>query len=288
MTAELLDQHPSVPEGRGVANRAVRLVAENVTLWLSAAVLLTVIVWSLAPSWFTDNDPYTGVTADRLQPPSADHLLGTDQIGRDLLTRIIYGASASVTSAIIAVAIALLAGSVIGLLSGFIGSWVDPVLSRVVDVLLAIPSFLLAIITVSALGFATVNVAIATGVSAVAVFARLMRSEVLRVKHLSFIESTYLIGGTRPYVLIRHILPNSYRSVFHLAVLQFGLAIIVISGLAFLGYGDPPPSSEWGLLVADGKEYMKRYPWLVFAPAAVIAVTVLSLYRISRLFGERT
>lgn len=287
MTTEALGHSKAQPSAPATPNRSVRVVAGNATLWLSTAVLFTIALWSVAPNWFTDDDPYTGITTDRLQPPSAEHLLGTDQIGRDLLTRIVYGASASVTSAIIAVAIALLAGSLIGLLSGFIGSWVDPALSRVVDVLLAIPGFLLAIITVSALGFATVNVAIATGVSAVAVFARLMRSEVMRVKHLSFIESSYLIGGTKPYVLIRHILPNAYRSVFHLAVLQFGLAIIVISGLAFLGYGDPPPSSEWGLLVADGKEYMKRYPWLVFAPAGVIAVTVLSLYRISRIFGER-
>jgi peptide/nickel transport system permease protein len=288
MTVQAIGDVPVTRDGDGLSRGVLRRVAGNATLWLSAAVLLTVALWSVAPGWFTEHDPYTGITVNRLQPPSAEHLFGTDQIGRDLLTRIVYGASASVSSAIIAVAIALFAGSVIGLLSGFIGSWVDPVLTRVVDVLLAIPSFLLAIITVSALGFATVNVAIATGVSAVAVFARVMRSEVLRIKHLSFIESSYLIGGTKHYVLIRHVLPNAYRSVFHLAVLQFGLAIIVISGLAFLGYGDPPPSSEWGLLVADGKEYMKRYPWLVFAPAAVIAVTVLSLYRISRIFGDRT
>jgi peptide/nickel transport system permease protein len=155
------------------------------------------------------------------------------------------------------------------------------VLGRLVDTLLAIPQFLLAVVIVSALGFETINAAVATGVASVAIFARLMRAEVLKVRHNVFIESSYLQGGSRGYVLFRHVLPNAYPSVLALAVLQLGNAIILIAALAFLGYGSPPPASDWGLLVSDGQSYQIA-PWLVYAPAIVIVITVLSINRISR------
>ncbi|MET1074142.1 MAG: ABC transporter permease, partial [Umezawaea sp.] len=164
---------------------------------------------------------------------------------------------------------------------GFLGGWVDVGLARVVDVLLAIPSFLLAVVVVSALGFETINAAIATGVSAVGVFARVMRSEVLKTRRAVFVEASYLQGGSRWHILVRHVLPNASRSVLMLAVLQFGLSILIIAGLAFLGYGDPPPASDWGLLISIGKDYPLAQ-WLVYAPALVTIATVLSVNRISR------
>lgn len=251
------------------------------TVILSFAILAVVIGWSLAPGLFTGHDPFIGVPADKFQPPSAAHWFGTDHLGRDLYARVIYGTASSVSSALIAVAIGLLAGGLIGLLAGFLGGWVDIVLARLVDVLLAIPSFLLAVIVVTALGFDTTNAAIATGVSAVAVFARVMRSEVIKTRQAAFVEASFLLGGSRWHILSRHVLPNASRSVLNLAVLQFGLSILVIASLAFLGYGDPPPASDWGLLISTGKDYLK-WPWLVYAPAIVTIATVLSLNRISR------
>jgi peptide/nickel transport system permease protein len=186
-----------------------------------------------------------------------------------------------VTSALIAVVIGVVAGGLIGLLAGFLGGWVDMVLARLVDVLLAIPNFLLAVIVVTAIGFDTTNAAIATGISAVAVFARVMRSEVIKIRQATFVEASFLLGGSRWHILLRHVLPNASRSVLSLAVLQFGLSILVIAGLAFLGYGDPPPASDWGLLIATGKDYLK-WPWLIYAPALVTIVTVLSVNRLSR------
>lgn len=185
------------------------------------------------------------------------------------------------TSALIAVVIAAVAGGLIGLLAGFLGGWVDIVLARLVDVLLAIPNFLLAVIVVTAIGFDTTNAAVATGVSAVAVFARVMRSEVIKTRQAVFVEASFLMGGSRWHILLRHVLPNASRSVLPLAVLQFGLSILVIASLAFLGYGDPPPASDWGLLISIGKDYLK-WPWLVYAPAFVTIATVLSANRISR------
>lgn len=248
---------------------------------ISLAVISLVIAWSVAPGLFTSYSPVMGVPAQKLLAPSLQHWFGTDHLGRDVYARIVYGTSASVTSALIAVVIGVVIGGLIGLLSGFLGGWTDILLARLVDMLLAIPSFLLAVIIVTALGFNTTNAAIATGISAVAVFARVMRSEVIKTRQAVFVEASFILGGSRWYILLHHILPNASRSVLPLAVLQFGLSILVIAGLAFLGYGDPPPASDWGLLISIGKDYLK-WPWLVYAPAFVTIVTVLSVNRISR------
>ena len=251
------------------------------TVLLSFVVVLIVVLWSLFPGLFTSYSAVLAVPAARFEGPSAQHWFGTDYLGRDEFARVVYGAGPSVSTALVAVGIGLFAGGVIGLISGFFGGWTDAVLGRLVDTLLAIPGFLLAVVVVSALGFDTINAAIATGVSSVAIFARLMRAEVLKVRHAVFVESSSLQGGSRGYVLLRHVLPNAYRSVLALAVLQVGSAIIVIAALAFLGYGSPPPASDWGLLVSDGKSYPIA-PWLVYDPAIVIVLTVLSINRISR------
>ncbi|GLW90481.1 ABC transporter permease [Actinokineospora globicatena] len=263
------------------AVRSSRGKGVPVGVFVSFAVVVFVVAWSFLPGLFTSHDPAVGVPADKFQGPSGTYWFGTDHLGRDLFTRVVYGSSSSVTSALIAVLIAVVVGGLIGLVAGFVGGWADTVLSRFVDVLLAIPEFLLAVIVVSALGFETTNVAIATGVSAVGVFARVMRSEVLKTRRAVFVEASYLQGGARWHILTRHVLPNASRSVLTLAVLQFGFAILIIAGLAFLGYGDPPPASDWGLLVSVGKNYPLA-PWLVYAPALVMIATVLSVNRISR------
>ncbi|MBO9101032.1 MULTISPECIES: ABC transporter permease [unclassified Rhizobium] len=251
------------------------------TVVLSFAIVALVLAWSLAPGLFTSENPAIGTPAHKLLGPSAAHLFGTDQLGRDLYTRVVYGAASSVRSALIAVVIGVFAGGFIGLLGGFFGGRLDTLLARMVDVLLAIPKFLLAVIVVTAIGFDTTNAAIATGVSAVAMFARVTRSEVIKTRQATFVEASFLLGGSRWHILWRHVLPNASRSVFPLAVLQFGDSIMLIAGLAFLGYGDPPPASDWGLLVSIGKDYLK-WPWLVYAPAFVTIATVLSMNRISR------
>ncbi|MBB5916095.1 peptide/nickel transport system permease protein [Nocardia transvalensis] len=269
-----------------IAERRALPAPRSVSTVLAVLVVAVITAWAIVPGLFTGQDPYVGVTADNFQGPSWEHLFGTDQFGRDILTRVIFGTRSAVSTALLAVAIGLLAGSVIGLVAGFFGRWVDAVLGRVIDALLAIPGFLLAVIVMVSLGFASVNAAIAVGISSVAVFARLIRSETLRVKHTAFIESSLLIGGGRVVVLFRHVLPNVYRSVLALAVLQFGLAIINISALAFLGYGNPPPAPDWGLLVAEGKNFFYRYPWFVYAPGTVMVLSVLALGQLSRQIGR--
>ncbi len=266
----------------GTANTG-RLTALRMpaTVALSFAIIAIILAWSLAPQFFTTYSPVVGVPADKFLGPSFSHWFGTDHLGRDLYARVVYGTASSVSSALVAVVIGVLFGGLIGLLAGFLGGWVDVVLARLVDVLLSIPKFLLAVIVVTAIGFETINAAIATGVSAVAFFARVTRSEVIKTRQATFVEASYLSGGSRWYILLRHVLPNASRSVLPLAVLQFGESILIIASLAFLGYGDPPPASDWGLLISIGKDYLK-WPWLVYAPAFVTIVTVLSVNRISR------
>jgi peptide/nickel transport system permease protein len=262
---------------------AVRGVFTSVPLsvLLSFVVVVIVVLWALFPGLFTSYSAVLANPAAKFEAPSAQHWFGTDDLGRDEFARVVYGAGPSVGTALVAVGIGLFAGGLIGLLAGFLGGWVDAVLGRLVDTLLAIPYFLLAVVIVMGLGFDTINAAIATGISSVAIFARLMRAEVLKVRHSVFVESSHLQGGSRGYVLFRHVLPNAYRSVLALSVLQLGQAIIVIAALAFLGYGSPPPASDWGLLVADGQSFATA-AWLVYCPAIVIVLTVLSINRISR------
>ncbi|QHP56143.1 ABC transporter permease [Pectobacterium carotovorum] len=250
-----------------------------VLAWL---VMLTVVLWALFPGWFTGYSPTEGITGAQRLAPDADYWLGTDQLGRDLYARIVYGAVHSLSGAFIAVGLGLVLGSLFGLLAGAVGGWLDSVVMRSIDVLLAIPGLLLALSVIILLGFGTVNAAIAVGVTSVASFTRLVRSEVLRVRHSDYVEAAYGSGGTFFSVLWRHILPNSLTTVFAFAALQFGSAILAISTLSFLGYGAPPPTPEWGLLIAEGRNYIATAWWLTTFPGLIVVLVVLSANRISQ------
>jgi peptide/nickel transport system permease protein len=251
-------------------------------LGVSVVVVVVVLIWAFAPQLFTVDGPYTVHPEQALQGPSWSHIFGTDYIGRDLYTRIVYGASQSLKGSAVAVLIALVVGSLIGLVSGFVGGIVDTLVMRCIDVLLAIPGLLLAMAVVTALGFGIIKVAIAVGVASVAVFARLMRAEVYRIVGMRYIEASRLVGSSRLRILFRHILPNAAGTVLTLAALEFGAALLAISALSFLGYGTQPPKPEWGSLISDGRDYFQTAWWLAVLPGAVIAVVVLSANRISR------
>lgn len=244
-------------------------------------ILLVAVLWALLPSLFTAQSP-TETVGLALQPPSLEHWFGTDATGRDVFSRVIHGASHSIIGAIVAVAVGLVAGTAIGVTAGATGGAADEVLMRVVDVLLAIPGLLLSLSVVILLGFGTTSAAIAVGVTSIAVFARLARSRVVSVRVSDFVEAAYGSGGTFFGVLWRHILPNSVAPVIALAALQLGSAILQISTLGFLGYGAPPPTPEWGLLIAEGRNYVATAWWLTVLPGAVVVLVVLSTNRLSQ------
>ncbi len=258
------------------------------TLVLAIAVLAVSLAWAIVPWLFTAHDPLAGVAADALQAPSAAHPFGTDATGRDLLARVIFGAGNSLAGAAIAVLVGLVAGTAIGVLAGSTGGLVEEALMRVVDVLLAIPGLLLALSVIVLLGFGVTNAAIAVGVTSIAVFARLARSQVVRVRRSDYVEAAFGSGGSFAAVLWRHVLPNSLGAVLALAALQFGSAILQISTLGFLGYGAPPPTPEWGLLIAESRDYVATAWWLTTLPGIVVAAVVLAANRVAAAVREGT
>jgi peptide/nickel transport system permease protein len=251
--------------------------------WL---VVILVLLWAVVPGVFTTSSPVAGNIADALQPPSIHHVFGTDDLGRDMYTRMVYGASHTLSATLYAVAVGFLAGGTIGLVSGYAGGVVDAVVMRFIDVLLSVPTLMLCMVIVAALGYDTMNVALSIGIASIASFARVMRADVLRVTHSEYVESSYGLGAKRLRVLVLHVLPNSAGAVLSLAALECGTAMLAVAGLGFLGYGDPPPTPEWGLAVAEGQTYLATYPYLALIPGAVIAIVVLSTNRISRSIGK--
>lgn len=256
------------------------------TALLAVVWLALIVLCALAPQLIASGDPINGDVSDKLLPPGTEHWFGTDQLGRDMFTRTVHGTGLTIRAVLIAVGIGIVAGSIVGAAAGFLGSHIDSILMRVTDVLLAVPSLLLSLAIIVALGFGTVNVAIAVGAGSVATVARLMRAEVLKVKHLPYVEAARASGASTFRTLWRHVLPNSVGPVIVLGVLEFGTAILAISALSFLGYGAEPPAPEWGSLVAQGRDYLAAQGWISTIPGAVIALTVLSVNRLASVINS--
>ncbi|WFR98082.1 ABC transporter permease [Rhizobium tumorigenes] len=255
-------------------------------LILGIIVLAVVTLWAIEPGLFTIYDPFAGQPGQQLKAPSALHLLGTDSLGRDVYGRIVYGSINSLSGALAAVSIGLVVGTTMGIFAGSLSGWVDATIMRFVDVLLSIPALLLSLSVIALLGFGTTNAAIAVGVTSIASFARLVRSEVVTVRRSDYVEAAFGSGGTFLQVLWRHILPNSLTSVIGFTALQIGWAMLQLATLGFLGFGAPPPTPEWGLLIAEGRNYIATAWWLTAAPGIVVVLVVLSVNRVSQAIGR--
>lgn len=264
-----------LPQGR-------RFAVPRPGLALALLVLALALLWALVPGLFAPHSPISGVAADKLQAPGAAYLLGTDELGRDTLSRLIWGTRQTLSAAAVAVTVGLVPGSLIGLLAGSFGGWVEAALMRLADVLLAIPSLLLSLSLIVILGFGNFQVALAVGATSVAGFARLIWSEVVTVRRAEYVEAAFGIGGSFAAVLWRHVLPNALTSVLAYAAVQFGWAILQISTLGFLGYGAPPPTPEWGLMIAEGRNYMTTSWWLTVVPGLAVLAVVLAANTVGR------
>ncbi|WGH84087.1 ABC transporter permease [Auritidibacter ignavus] len=262
-------------------------ITSRIGLILAGVFLALVVIAAFFPGVLAPGDPYQGDTNNVLQSPSLAHWFGTDHLGRDLFTRVVHGTSLSLQTALMAVVIAFVSGSFFGVLSGFLAGVVDQVIMRIVDVLLAIPSLLLSLALISALGFGSLNVAIAVAVGSVATFARIARSESLKVSGADYVDAARSVGSSRFSILVRHVLPNASGPIIALAVLEFGNAILAVSALSFLGFGAPKPAPEWGALVSEGRNYLYSASWLTLLPGLVVAATVLSVHVIARRISAR-
>lgn len=215
--------------------------------------------------------------AERLQPPSAQHWLGTDEVGRDILARIVYGARVSLPVAFATIAIAAVVGGLLGAIAGYGGKKVDNVIMRVMDIFLAIPSILLSIAIVAALGPSMVNLLVAIAIANIPPFARIVRASVLTIRNEEYIESARAIGGSYGRILLKHILPNCMAPVIVQATMCIAGSILSIASLSFIGLGIQPPAPEWGAMLSSGRQYIRYAWWVCTFPGVAIMFSILSL-----------
>ncbi len=251
----------------------------------ATAGLVVVVVFfllsALAP-WLAPFDPIKIDSLSALRPPGGAYVFGSDQYGRDVLSRVLYGGQISLTIGFISVAIAALCGVTVGLVAGYYGGWADSVLMRVIDVMLAFPGILLSLAIVSMLGPNLRNLMIAVGISAIPTYARLTRGSVLSAREHLYVEAARTVGVPDHLIAIRHILPNVIAPIIVASTLGVGTAIIVAAALSFLGLGSQPPQAEWGRMLSEGRPYLREHWWISTFPGLAIMVVVLAL----NLFGD--
>lgn len=242
------------------------------------AIILTVIILMAAfAPYVTMHEPHRQNMRNRLQAPSKDHIFGTDQFGRDIYARVIYGARLSLQVGFFSIGLALIIGCTLGLLAGYYGGILDNVIMRFVDVLMALPGFLLALSIVAALGPGLQNVILAIGVSYIPSFARMMRSAVISTRELDYVNAAKSLGAKDRRILLTHILPNSLSPIIVMTTLSMAGAILSAAGLSFLGMGAQPPTPEWGSMIANARPFIRVSHWAVTIPGLAIFTTVMCL-----------
>lgn len=243
------------------------------SLWIILfLIVVAVFAGLIAPYPYSMQNP-----SNILQKPSLKHIFGTDQYGRDIFSRVVYGARISLSVGFIAVGVALLAGGFFGAIAGFYGGWLDNVIMRCMDILLSIPSVLLALAIVAAFGTSLPNLMLATGVSTIPGYARLVRATILTIKNQEYVEAARAVGTNDFEIITRQILPNCMAPILVQATFGVGTAILTIAGLSFVGLGLQPPIPEWGSMLSDARAYIRGYSYMLVSPAVAIAITVFCL-----------
>jgi len=250
---------------------------------LAATVLVFLALCAVAPGIVAPKDPYKISLLHTLRPPSLEFPFGTDQLGRDIFSRVVHGASYSLTIGLGATFIAVTIGLAVGLVAGSAGGAVDLAFMRVIDVLLAFPALFMSMAVVALLGTGSVNVLIAIAIAEIPRYARIVRSQVLVVRTSGYVEAARILGQRRWRTLMRHVLPNTIGPLIVLSTLGIGSAILSSAALSYLGLGPKPPTPEWGLMLAEGQGYLRRAWWIgvfpgMFATLTVISTTVLGRY----------
>ncbi|MBB5295832.1 ABC transporter permease (plasmid) [Deinococcus metallilatus] len=246
------------------------------TLRVGLVLLALVLLATLAGQLFTPQDPVAMNFAATFQPPSAAHLLGTDNFGRDVFSRILAGAWVSVRVALIAVGLSALVGVTLGTAAGYYRGWVDEVLMRLMDVLMAFPALLLAIAVMAILGRGVENAMIAIAVVYTPIFARITRGSILTVREEEYLTAARALGQTDLRLMWRHVLPNALGPIIVQTSLSLAFAVLAESALSFFGLGTQPPTPSWGLMLSEGRSFLLQAPWLGLFPGVAIMLTVLS------------
>jgi peptide/nickel transport system permease protein len=256
--------------------RALRRLRRRRSAMFGLAVVLLFVVMALAAHWIAPHDPIATSWSAIRKAPSAAHWFGTDEIGRDVLSRVIWGTQASLLAGVVSVSISLLLGVPIGLVAGFLGGWVDALISRITDAFLACPFLILAIAMAAFLGPSLTNAMIAIGISATPIFVRLTRGQVLNVKVEDYVEAARAVGNPPWRIALAHVLPNVTAPLIVQATLAIAAAVIAEASLSFLGLGQQPPAPSWGSMLNTAKNYIDNAPWMAIWPGLAIFVLVLA------------
>ncbi|MBH0332407.1 diguanylate cyclase [Brevibacillus brevis] len=259
-----------------------RKLRKNKLAMVGGCIVIFYIAIALLAPFIAPHDPYEIDLVNKLKPPSSEHWMGTDDKGRDVLSRLLYGTQLSMSVGFVAVFIGAFFGIILGLLSGYYGGWVDTVISRIIDVLLAFPGILLSLAIVSALGPSLFNVMIAVGIFSIPVFARIVRGSTLTVKKLEYIDAIRSLGANDFTIIFRHIFPNILSPIIVQATMRLATAILSAAGLSFLGLGAQPPLPEWGAMLSNGRDFLFTAPHLAMFPGFAIATLVLGF----NIFGD--
>lgn len=269
MMSEIIDSDTTI-------DKIKNMIRNNKLAAFSIILILVICIAAIFAPVCAPYDPNEQVLTERLIAPCSAHLLGTDELGRDVLSRIIYSARTSLLIGIVPTVISMIIGTILGLMAGFLGKKVDFVIMRLADVMLAFPSLLLAMVVMYTLGASVINIFIALSLVSWAGTARVVRSQTLALKEKEFVEAARSIGVKNWVIMFKHILPNCISSLIVLFTLNIPGSILSESSLSFLGIGAQPPASSWGLMVVRGKKYLFTQPWLSIAPGIAILVIVLA------------
>ncbi|MFN8484123.1 MAG: ABC transporter permease [Anaerolineae bacterium] len=265
---------PAVPRSR--RRTLWRRVRRSHSAQAGALILLLLVLAAVFAPALARYDPID-IGPDVLTPPGAQHFFGTDAYGRDIFSRVLYGARLSLIIGLISVAIAATVGVTTGLLAGYYGGWTDTGLMRGVDVMLAFPGILLALVIVSMLGPSLINLMIAVGIASIPLYARLTRGSVLAARSELYVEAAQSVGVPNHTILTRHLLPNIFAPVLVAATLGVGGAILAAAALSFVGLGSQPPTPEWGRMLSEGRQYLRDQWWIATFPGIMIMLTVLAM-----------
>lgn len=244
---------------------------------LATVVLALMTLAALAPGLLTGGDPGGADALKALEGPSADHWFGTDANGRDVFTRIVYGAGPSLLAGLGATALAVVAGTALGLLAALGGRVLDELVMRLVEVVLALPTLLLALLVITVTGPGTVNVILAIALYTAPSYARLVRAQTMVIKRAGFVEAAVSLGLSRGRIIWRHVLPNAFEPLLVLATIEVGTALVAAASLSYLGLGPQPPAPEWGAMLSAGRDYFSVAWWIAVFPGVAITLTVLSI-----------
>ncbi len=245
-------------------------------------IILLIFLVAGSASWIAPHDPGKTDVSLKLKPPSSRHLLGTDQLGRDVFSRMLYGSRISLSVGFVAVAISIFIGILVGALAGYYGRWVDSFLMRFVDIMLCFPTFFLILTVVALLGPSIFNIMLVIGITSWMGTSRFVRAEFLSLRERDFVQAARALGVKDRRIIFKHILPNGLAPVFVTATLDVATAILVEAGLSFLGFGVQPPAPSWGNILTEGRTYIFDAWWLTVFPGFAILITVLSF----NLLGE--